>query len=159
MYLILAIALPVRAESWPTFEEYVDSCVLVAYCRTELDKNRLRYKVIETWKGVYSPDLFYHKPEEGYLYTNTWHGNESPEDGKEIVFFFTYRNHPLWSEGRLVSHSTAFVVANGKLVWASTADGGGKEYGLAEFRSKVLERVRTEFAKAAKTQVLKAQGK
>src|SRR5262245_10515279 len=105
----------VRAEYWPSLEQYVSSCVLIVHCRTESQGKEVRYKVIETWKGVYSTDLFYHKPPEGYLYTGTWHGNESPADGREVVFFFTAHNHPLWTKGLLLDHSTTFTIADGKL--------------------------------------------
>ena len=155
----LTFALPASAEHWPTLEEYVDDCVLIVFCRTEIQNDEIRYKVMETWKGVYAPELFCHKPEEGYLYTSAWHGNESPASGREVIFFFTPHNHPQWADGRLDHHSTTFVVTNGKLIWASTADWGRREYTLEEFRTKIKERVRSEYARAVKAQVLKAQGR
>ena len=75
--LCSVLAVPARAEYSPALPQYVDSCVLIVLCRTERYKDGFRYKIEETWKGVYTPDLFYHKPDEGYLYTGSWHGNEN----------------------------------------------------------------------------------
>ncbi len=161
--LLIVVAIcstsPALAELWPTFEKYVGDSALIVHCRTEIKNERVRFKIIETWKGVYSPELFYYTPEEGYLYTGYWHGNESPKDAGEVIFFFTIRNQPRWTEGKLLDHSTAFVVTNGKLIWASTADFGRQEYTLAEFRVKVLNQARLNFAAATKAKILEEQAK
>ena len=134
-------------ETWPTLHQYVDSSVLIVLCRTERSKDGFRYKVEETWKGVYTPALFYHTPEEGYLYTGSWHGNEGQKEGVQTVFFFTAGNHPSWTNGKLLEHSTSFRVADGKLIYASTSDSGiRKEYTLTDFRKAITERVRQNFA-------------
>ena len=143
-----------KAETWPTLPQYVDSSVLIVLCRTERSKDGLRYKVEETWKGVYSPALFYHTPEEGYLYTGSWHGNEGQKEGVQTVFFFTAGNHPSWTKGKLLDHSTSFQVADGKLIYASTSDSGfRKEYTLSDFRKAIAERVRQHFADELKEQI------
>src|SRR5262245_5087522 len=86
--LAVLLATPSLAETWPTLEDYVRQCVLIVKCQTEVKDNTIRYRVVETWKGQYSPDLFHHKPPEGYLYTGTSHGNGNPTDGREVIFFF-----------------------------------------------------------------------
>lgn len=133
-----------RAETWPTLPQYVDDCVLIVLCRTERFKDGFRYKIEETWKGVYSPALFYHTPDEGYLFTGSWHGNESQKEGVQTVFFFTAGNHPSWTKGKLLDHSTSFQVAGGKVIYAST--GFPKDYTLSDFRKAISERVRQSFA-------------
>lgn len=136
--LTVLSATPSSAESWPTLEDYVRRCVLIVKCRTEVKDKAVMYRVLETWKGKYSPDLFHHKPAEGYLYTNTWHGNEGPTEGREVIFFFTNSNQPAWTKGKLLHHSTSFVITGGKLVYASTDRGGlRKEYTVEDFKKAV----------------------
>jgi len=134
---ILLIATASYAELWLPLEKYVETCSLIVLCKTELKGDKVQYKVIETWKGEYSPELFYYTPPEGYLFTNTWHGAESPSGGKEIIFFFTNNNQPNWADGKLVSHSTAFSITDGKLIYASTSM-ERKEYSLEEFKDAIL---------------------
>ena len=141
------LSVSTRSESWPTLAYYVDSCVLIVLCRTERYEDGFRYKLEETWKGVYTPDLFYHKPDEGYLYTGSWHGNEKQKEGLQTVFFFTSSNHPAWTKGKLLDHSTSFQITDGKLTYASTGDFGiRREYTLPEFRKVITDRVRELFA-------------
>lgn len=125
-------------------DNYVDSCVLIVLCQTESFKDGFRYKIEETWKGVYSPKLFEYEPDEGYLYTGAWHGNENQKEGTRTVFFFTATKR---TKGKFVDHSTAFQIKDGKLTYASTGDPGvPKDYTVAEFRKTILERVRRKFA-------------
>ena len=127
------------AETWPPLETYVKWCVLIVKCKTEVEGKKVKYKVDETWKGEYSPDLFHHTPPDGYLYTGTWHGNEAPTNGREVIFFYTKGNHPSWTKGKLLDHSTSFVVKDGKLVYASTSRSGlRKEYTVEEFKKAIL---------------------
>lgn len=144
---------PVRAEAWLSLSQYVDSCVLIVVCRAEPHKEGLRYKVEETWKGVYTPELFYHEPEEGYLITNAWHGNEDRKAGDRIILFFTAENQPPWSKGKLTHHSTAFPLQDDKLVYGSTSDKYRKQYSLADFRSAVGAQVRRRFAADVKQRI------
>ncbi|MEO0509418.1 MAG: hypothetical protein AAF065_06135 [Verrucomicrobiota bacterium] len=143
-----------RGETWPTLEMYVDWCVLIVLCETEEFDEGVRYKVKEQWKGVYSPDLFHHKPEEGYLYANTWHGNEKPKAGEQTVFFFTAGNHPVWTKGRLLDHSTSFRVIDGKVIYASTGNWGvRKEYSINDFRKEVARHLRAQYAESVRLKV------
>ena len=128
----------VFAEMWPPLNEYVKSCVLIVKCRVEIDKDIVKYRVLENWKGKYSPDLFYEKPEDGYVSTNTWHGNEDPKDGKDVIFFFTTKNNPSWAKGKISAHSTAFSVKNNKIVYASTNRVLREEYTIEEFKKEII---------------------
>lgn len=151
------LATPSRAEFWPTLPQYVDQCVLIVLCKTEGYEGGYRHKVEETWKGVYSPELFYHKPDEGYLYTGSWHGNEDQKEGGMTVFFFT-PNSPTWTKGKLLDHSTAFQIKDGKLTYAAT--GGtwvAKEYAVPDFRKEITERVRQTFAAELENRIKSSQ--
>jgi hypothetical protein len=136
---VLVAPTPARAERWPDLQTYVKECSLIVYCKTEVKDRTVRYRVVESWKGEYRPDLFYHRPPPGYLYTGTWHGNEGPADGREVIFFFTADNQPAWANGKLLDHSTSFVVSGGKVVYASTNFGMRREYTVPEFKKAVLD--------------------
>jgi len=131
--LLCSLAL---AEAWPTLVEYVRKCVLIVKCRTEAHGDTFKYRVLETWKGKYSPELFSTEPPDGYILTNTWHGNDSPDVGREVIFFFT----PNTVTDKLLAHSTCFVIEQGKLVYASTSENGlRKEYTVKEFKKAILK--------------------
>src|SRR5262249_4550328 len=115
------LLIPVRglAEAWPSLEDYVDECVLIAKCKTE-KKAKFQYRVLETWKGKFSPDLFlfYDTPPEGCLFAHQNHGNDRPRNGREVIFFFTRRNQPVFAEGKLEHHSTCFNIEDCKVIYA-----------------------------------------
>lgn len=153
---LFAACLPLttHAEVWPPLDDYVDSCVLIVQCKSERYKDGLRYKVTEVWKGVYTPELFYGEPEEGYLYANGWHGNTSGTEGAQTIFFFTPYS-PKWAGGKLVGHSTAFPIADGKLIYAATGNPGEpKEFTLDEFRAVITKRVRSTYASEVRKKIL-----
>jgi hypothetical protein len=135
LVLAAGLASPSRAETWPTLDEYVESCALIVKCRTEVGKG---YRVVETWKGTYSPDLFAHRPPDGFVLTNNWHRNGEVADGREVMFFFTYSDHST----KLGAHSTAFHVKNGRVVYASTSWGMQQEFTVEEFRRAIRSIVR-----------------
>ena len=137
-WLMLWCCTAVRAELWLPLEAYVELCVLIVKCKTEVGEKKVKYKVEEVWKGRYSPDLFHHKTDEGYLHTGTGHGNESPTNGREVIFFFTGGNHPSWTKGKLLHHSTSFVVKDGKVIYASTDLSNRKEYTVEDFKKAIL---------------------
>lgn len=123
------------AETWPTLEDYVKKCVLIVKCRTDA-RDVGRHEVLETWKGNYSPDLFVAPPREGFIIADDAHGNTNPVGGREVIFFYTLHNQP--ESGKLQSHSAAFPIANGKLVYASTDENRRKEYTVDDFRLAVI---------------------
>ena len=138
----------ILAEDWPTLDECVKLCVLIVKCKTEMEKDLIKYRVLETWKGNYSPDLFYHRPPEGYLYNNTWHGNENPKEGQEIIFFFEVDNQSSSTEKeKLFFHSTAFPIKEGKIIYASTNIMMRKEYKVEAFKKEILSIVEKQKTK------------
>src|SRR6186713_535569 len=126
------------AESWPSLEDYVNDCVLIVKCKTE-EAGKFQYRVLETWKGKFSPDLFVFSdtPPEGCLYAHQNHGNERPRQGREVIFFFTKRNQPDFAKGKLEHHSTCFNIEDDKLLYATNSDFDEKEYTVEQFKKAV----------------------
>lgn len=138
LIIVTVVATPSRAETWPSLDMYVKWCALIVKCKTEVGKG---YRVVETWKGTYSPDLFFHRPPDGYVLTNNWHGNEGVADGREIVFFFTMPDHST----KLDAHSTAFHVNDGRVVYASTGGFGMRqEFTIEAFGRTIRSIVRRD---------------
>jgi hypothetical protein len=137
--LLLLAALrtrPADAEQWPTLEEFVEECVLIVRCRTD-ERDIRQHRVLETWKGQYSPELFVTPPPDGFVIADDAHGNANPVGGREIVFFYTRHNQP--ASGKLQSHSTALPIAGGKVIYAPTSDSLRKEYSIGGFRVAVFK--------------------
>lgn len=147
---------PSRAEAWPTLEAYVAKCVLIVKAKTVVEKeDALSFQVLESWKGKYDPKLFVRTTPDGRFFANKdEHGVVNVSDGQEIVFFFSRHNQPV--EGKLTSHSTAFPVRSGKVIYASTSgpapEGLRKEYTLEEFKKAIQ-------AAASETDGSRAPGK
>lgn len=126
------------AEQWPSLEQYVEECVLIVKCKTE-KKAKFQYRVLETWKGNFNPDqfLFYDTPPEGCLFAHQNHGNDRPRNGREVIFFFTMRNQPVFAKGKLEHHSTCFNIEDGKVLYAENSDFDEMEYTVDEFKSAI----------------------
>jgi hypothetical protein len=144
--IIFFIAAQAVAESWPPLEDYVKDCVLIVKCRTEVKGEPIMYKVEEVWKGKYDPDMFNERPPEGYLFTLDWHGNTNPTDGREVIFFYAKPRGQSETKGKLLLHSTCFVIQDGKLIYASSAEHSSlrKEYKVEEFKSEILRIVKEQ---------------
>lgn len=148
---ILVMSAPARAEVTVGVNVVTELSALVVYCRTEIKDGMVRYRVLETWKGEYRPDLFYDPPSSGYLYTGEWHGNDNPFAGREVVFFFSAESQSGKIEGKYSDHMTAHVVTNGKVTVPARRGftGQTEEWTLADFRKVVLASVRYERAVVA----------
>ncbi len=140
------------AEMWPTFENYVDKCVLIVKAKTVSDgvEKPLTFQVLESWKGQYRPELLKNTTPDGRFIEFQGHHGIDVTNGQEIVFFFTRHNQP--DEGPMISHSTAFPVKDGKVVYGSTSDGLRKEYTLAEFKKKIHHLMKTETKETQKSE-------
>jgi hypothetical protein len=132
-----------RAEDWPTLPEYVAKCVLIIEARQigpfSAEKSaRLSFEVIECWKGDFKPEIFEYLTKENYLVAEQGeHGVNITSSGQRIIFFFTRHNQP---EGRLISHSTAFPIKEGKVVYAATGNPGTTlVFEVDEFKKKITE--------------------
>ncbi len=133
------------AEDWPSLEDYVDECVLIVKCKTER-KVKFQYQVLETWKGKYSPDLFLFDdtPPEGCLFAHQNAGNDRPRNGREVIFFFTRRNQPVFAKGKFEHHSACFNIEDGKVIWAETSEFDAKEYTVDEFKRAITSIVKNQ---------------
>ena len=66
-----SVSIKTFAETWPTAEEFIQRASLIVHAKTEIIDNDLqynddvRYKIIETLKGTYSPKLFNWPSSEG----------------------------------------------------------------------------------------------
>lgn len=143
---LLTGASAARAEYWPTLEDYVAKCVLIVKARTVGDNdNRLSFQVLESWKGKEEPRTLLQMTADGRFFANKGeHGLVDVAVGQEVVFFFTRHNQP--PVGKLTSHSTAFPVRQGKVVYASTSRLGGlrKEYTVEQFKKAVEAAVKKQ---------------
>ena len=126
------------AEMWPTLDQYVKTCDLIVLCETEMVDGKPIFKVVEEWKGTYSPTNFNAHlqsriPKPGYLPDSLGlaSGRKS-NTGQKVVFFFTP------AKDKYSGSSTSFDVRDERLIYAETGWDMAKEYTLPDFRAAVL---------------------
>jgi hypothetical protein len=127
----------VRAETWPSIVDYVRDCVFIVKAKTITENGDKRaFEITEVWKG--DRNILPLDADGNYRGSQNHHGIDVVK-GEEIVFFFTRHNQP--AEGKLQSHSTAFPIRAGKIVYAKTSDSDDlrKEYTPDEFKQSVDE--------------------
>lgn len=142
-YITLGLTILAHAEDWPTPPDYVAQCVLIVEARQiglfDLEKNpRLSFEVVECWKGEFKPELFEYLTKENYIVAEQGeHGVNIVRPHQRIIFFFTLHNQP---EGKLRSHSTAFPVNNGKIVYAASANPASTAiFSVDEFKQRIIK--------------------
>jgi hypothetical protein len=88
---VVLFAAAAQAESKPPVERVAQRAVLIVKCQTEIEDGMLNYRVLESWKGKYSPDLFYIKPRAGYLYLRGLNakGRGDVKAGQEVIFIYS----------------------------------------------------------------------
>lgn len=129
------------AETWPTLEEYVGECVLIVKAEhvgeIAEERHKQEFRVLETWLGVFDPKDFLALSSDGNLtaFQGT-HGVRITEKGQEIIFFFTRHNQP---PNGIRSHSTAFPIKDGKIIYGSTNNHLRKEFSELEFKNEILK--------------------
>ncbi len=134
-----------RAEMWPELDEYVNDCDLIVRAKTMSKiagkdhlNDKFSFRVLETWVGNYDPKDFRHTSPQGYIFARDGeHGVNNVKIGQEIIFFFTQNNQPTFANGKFESHTTAFPVTKGKIVYAATNPNMRREYTLIEFKQKI----------------------
>lgn len=142
----LTIASSVLAEAWPPLRESVSKCVLIVKARAtdDPDKNGMRrFKILETWKGRFDPADFGEgmAAEETVLARDGEHGVRVTR-GQEIILFYTRQNQP---DEKLHTHSAAFPIKHGEVVYAPTSDLLREEMTVGVFKQRIT-------ASAASTQ-------
>ncbi len=149
-----------RAESRPPLDQAVKRCVLIVRCKVEIKDNLINYRVVESWKGKYSPDLFYTEPLEGYLFRV---GEEigasrtsNLKDGQEVVFFYSDNAVSAVKKGKILSHAydDIFVVAHGKVVYELNSLPESPEdrqtYTVEQFKKSIQTVVEGDLKQSAK---------
>ena len=135
-----------RAERWPSLESYVSDCVLIVKAKTVFEgtDKTVTFRVEESWKGKYAPDLLQNTTKDGRFVVYKGEHGVNVVDGQEVVFFFTRHNNA--ATGPLGRHSTAFPVKDGKIVYASTSEDFRREYKIEEFRKAITELIEKQAA-------------
>jgi hypothetical protein len=128
-----------RAALTLRLKSLVEFSPLIVKCRFERDDRGLRYRVLETWKGTYSPDLFAVSPSDGYFRPNHW-PVRNPTEGQEIILFFTANPYGSMLRGGAAS----FPVTDGMIVYDSSDIFGGTRYTVAGFKREVLSYVHSD---------------
>ncbi len=114
----------VRAALHLPLRDRVELADLIVRCKAEVEGNTVKYRVVETWKGKYSPDLFYHNPDlgyyrppEGYVSVATVREKERlPPNGQEAIFFYAFHREPSWTKGKFLQGWPSFEVTGGKII-------------------------------------------
>lgn len=134
---LLGLAAAAKAETWPTFEELASSRFhLIVHVRVDQVEGRALYKVLDAWKGAYSPLAFAVQPPTGYLNTTGPDGGAAAhKPGDEVVLFYTLHNRPKQGFHR---HDMAISVSNGKLTYSRTELDG---YTVAQFKHEIVSRI------------------
>ena len=128
-----------RAAATLPLESLVEFCPLIVKCRIERDDRGLRYRVLETWKGTYSPDLFAVSPSDGYFRPNHW-PVRNPTEGQEIILFFN--DNPYGS--MLRGDAASFPVTDGTIMYDSSDLFGATRYTVEGFKREVLGYVHSD---------------
>lgn len=138
--VLLAVPLAAIAESWPdSLEQHVGFTELIVLAEVvRVDKSDATYAVKETWKGTFDADDFHHHDAKGHIELPRNHGADDVAVGDRVVFFLSDHNQPDWIQGRYLSHSTAFVVRDDKVVYAETSM-SPTTYTLAAFKTAVRD--------------------
>lgn len=86
---LLASALPVAAEAWPTAKQLGEMCSFIV--RVEVVKQPTGGNLVavrEVWKGSYSPTNFTARPPEGHIILSYGTGATG-----EFILFYAAHNH------------------------------------------------------------------
>ncbi len=97
LFFVLALwTSPAKAKEWPALENYVSKCILIVKAKTIVEKDGiLTFRVLESWKGNYSPDLFVKTTSDGRFFASQNEHGVKVMDGQELIFFFTRHNQPV----------------------------------------------------------------
>lgn len=130
------------AEAWPDLDDLASPrFLLIVRCRTEPVEGRVLYKVLDVWKGAYSPLAFVQRPPTGYVDTSLGPDGDDRVAGAEVVLFYTRHNQQ--KEG-ISRHDMVVPVRDGKLTYPPGGVelfSGQPEYGVEEFKREITSRV------------------
>jgi hypothetical protein len=138
----LCWALAAQAESRPPLEQVVRRDVLIVKCKMEVKEGQIHYRVLESWKGKYDPEIFYLTPPHGYMHRGIDAGMFStPKDGTEVIMFYSDNaiSRSKDNPDKLDAYRPDDVlpVVNGTIEYELN-ELGSEVYTLAEFKKAVL---------------------
>lgn len=128
------------AEAWPSLKPLVRMSVLIVQCQTEKFEGRMMYKVLDVWKGEYSPLAFVRQPPTGYIDTGLGDGGDR-EAGREVILFFARHNQ---SQAGISRHDMALTVRDGVVSYPSETEARfskPEQFSLKEFKRKIKQLV------------------
>jgi hypothetical protein len=132
---VFLLALPARAEIWPSLEDFVGMSVAIVKARTVAAHGDDReFAITELWAG--SLEEIEVNDRGNYLALQGEHG-ATVEMDQEIVFFFTRSNQR--PNAKIERHSAAFAIAEERLIYAPTSDDHRREYTVEQFKETVIE--------------------
>lgn len=86
---LLAGALPVAAEAWPTAKQLGEMCSLIVHVEVVKQPGASNLVAVrEVWKGSYSPTNFTARPPEGHIFLSYGTGATG-----EFILFYAAHNH------------------------------------------------------------------
>jgi hypothetical protein len=142
-----ALRLPVTesvAEAWPTLQQLVRMSLLIVHCRTEKvdiqGQERVLFKVLDAWKGEYSPQAFVVPPPTGYIDTDLGAGGNR-EPGREVVLFFARHNQP---KAGISRHDMMLAVRDGLVSYPGDVGDRltpSRRFALTDFKREVKQLV------------------
>ena len=134
------------AENWPTLEHYVSKCEIIVKCRqvgdAELQKVNRTYslEVVSVLKGKLDFKKFAFVDRDGLFHLRAnFCGVEELSHGQDVVLFFVDGSK---DERKYEYQSSAFVVVDNNLVYASTSDDDANpptKMSLETFEEKIVE--------------------
>lgn len=136
----LAPAHAAQAEIWAPLDDYVALCVTIVKAKVVSQVDGWNeFEITEVWTG--SADVIPVNDRGRYRAPDGEHGAKV-EPGQELVFFFTGERRQ--ADGKVVAHSTAFPIKDGRLVYGATSEEYYREYSVDEFKRAVLDIVRRD---------------
>jgi hypothetical protein len=142
---VFAVFWPARAwaESWPSLDDLASPrFLLIAHCCAEEVEGRTLYKVLDVWKGEYSPQAFAKRPPDGYIVVPSLAGSDVDRMAvKEVILFYTRGNQ---SKEGISQVDMVLPVRDGKVMYPPDAgefSGEQRTYTLAEFKQELTSRI------------------
>ncbi len=145
-----------QAEEWPALDELASpDFLLIVHIKAEEVQGWTMYKVLDVWKGEYSPQAFAKRPPTGYINTTGPEGDaEARKSGVEAVLFYSRHNQP--KEG-ISRHDMIVPISDGKLTYPPGVVlpfSGQREYTVEEFKREIASRAEESTANRSQTNTL-----
>lgn len=157
-----ALRLPINesvGEAWPTLPQLVRMSLLIVHGRTESvdveGRNRVLFKVLDVWKGAYSPQAFVVPPPTGYIDTDLGAAGNR-EAGREVILFFARHNQHRTGISR---HDMVLAVRDGFVSYpGDTGDrlSASRRFALNDFKREIKQLVEDKIEEAPRPEAARA---